>query len=66
MLFARLIASFRAHLAKSRRYRRLRTEIESMSERDLADVFGDRSQMLAGVHDHFYGRSTALAPLPGL
>jgi hypothetical protein len=57
MLFASLIANFRAHWAKIHRSRRLRKEIERMSERELADVFGDRGQMLAGVNDHVFGLS---------
>jgi hypothetical protein len=55
MLFASLIVRFRTQRAKSRRYWQLRKLIERMPEREVADIFGDRYQMLEVAYDHVYG-----------
>jgi hypothetical protein len=57
MLFASLIAALNVRRARWRKYRRLRSEIESMSWRELADISGDRDTMLSGVCRQVYGAS---------
>jgi len=55
MILTALIARLQDSLAKRRRYLRLVAEIESMSTRDLVDIRGDRSEMLAQAHRQIYG-----------
>lgn len=56
MLFAGIIAELRNRLAKRREYRRLVDEILSLSDRDIADLRGDRQEMLFNVRREVYGR----------
>lgn len=55
MLFATLIARIQDRLAKRAQYLRLVAEIESLDQRDLADIRGDRTEMLASAHRQVYG-----------
>lgn len=55
MLLTTLIARVQDSLAKRARYRRLVAEIESLSARDLADIRGDRGEMLANAYKQVYG-----------
>ncbi len=54
-----IIASFVAHiqdrLAKRSLFNRLVREIESLTERDLADLRADRADLLHGVYRQVYG-----------
>ena len=55
MLLTTLIARLQDSLAKRARYLRLISEIESMTTRDLIDIRGDKSEMLANAHKQIYG-----------
>jgi len=55
MLFASLSASMNARRSRWRKYWRLRWEIENMSGRELADICGDRDNMLTDAHPQVYG-----------
>jgi hypothetical protein len=55
MLFASLSASMNARRSRWRKYRRLRWEIENMSGRELADICGDRDNMLTDAYLQVYG-----------
>jgi hypothetical protein len=55
MLFASLNASMNARRSRWRKYRRLRWEIENMSGRELADICGDRDNMLSDAYPQVYG-----------
>jgi hypothetical protein len=55
MLLASLIARIQDSLAKRARYKRLVSEIESLSQRDLVDLRADRADMLAAAHRQVYG-----------
>ena len=55
MFFASLIAAIRTRLAKRAEYLRLAAEINSLTESDLADIRGDRSEMLHEAHNQVYG-----------
>jgi|tagenome__1003787_1003787.scaffolds.fasta_scaffold19484062_1 hypothetical protein len=55
MLFATLIANLHDRLERRRRFRALVAEIESLSSRDLADIRGDRTDMLRDAHRQIYG-----------
>ena len=46
----------RSILAKRHRYAQMAHEIESLSERDLADIRGDRAEMLHQAHEMVYGK----------
>ncbi|WP_274627161.1 hypothetical protein [Arvimicrobium flavum] len=54
-MFASLIKNVRERSEKRRRYNRLTAEIMGMSERDLADIRGNRVDMLRGVYKEVYG-----------
>jgi hypothetical protein len=54
-VFSNLIERARAQLAKRREYKRLVTEIEGFSTRDLADIRADRSEMLRSAYRKVYG-----------
>lgn len=56
MIFAGIIAELRSRLAKRREYRRLADEILSLSNNDIAELGGDRGEMLFQVHRQVYGR----------
>ena len=43
-------------MAKHRRYRKLVDEISSLTDRDLADFNGNRSEMLHNAYRDVYGR----------
>jgi uncharacterized protein YjiS (DUF1127 family) len=55
MIFAAIIDYIRGRLAKRRKYRRLVTEIEALSQRDLIDLGADRGAMLREVRREIYG-----------
>lgn len=55
MVFNGLLKDARARLAKRRRYNQLVDEINSLSERDLADMNGNRSEMLYQAHREIFG-----------
>ena len=55
-MFSTLINSTRNHMAKRRRYNQLVNEIMGMTARDLADINGNRTDMLADAHREIYGR----------
>lgn len=55
MIFDNLVTRARQSMAKRRRYNQLVSEIESMSERDLADIRASRSEMLYQVRREIYG-----------
>ncbi|MDQ0472974.1 hypothetical protein [Labrys wisconsinensis] len=55
MIFASIIARIQDRLAKRRRYLRLVAEIESLTQRDLADVRGDVTDMLNAAWHEVYG-----------
>jgi hypothetical protein len=57
MIFASLIARLQDRLAKRARYLRLVSEIQSLTSRDLADVRGDRTDMLAQAYREVYGET---------
>jgi uncharacterized protein YjiS (DUF1127 family) len=54
-MFDNFVARARASLVKRRNYNRLVAEIENLSNRDLADLRADRSEMLYQVHKQIYG-----------
>lgn len=55
-MFNTLINTARDRLAKRQRYNRLVNEIQSLSSRDLADINGNRSEMLHHAYREVYGR----------
>jgi hypothetical protein len=55
-MFSTLINSTRDRIAKRRRYNQLVDEIMGMSNRDLADINGNRTDMLLHAHREVYGR----------
>lgn len=55
MIFNGLIRDARARLAKRKRYNQLVDEINSLSERDLADMNGNRSEMLHHARKEVFG-----------
>ena len=55
MIFQDLISRAHERREKRRRYQKLVGEIESMSARDLADIRGDRVEMLRAAHRQVYG-----------
>lgn len=54
-IFSSLISDAQARLAKRREYKRLVAEIEGFSARDLADIRGDRGEMLSYAYKKIYG-----------
>ena len=54
-VFSNLIERARARIAKRREYQRLVAEIEGFSARELADIRGDRSEMLRSAYRKVYG-----------
>jgi uncharacterized protein YjiS (DUF1127 family) len=56
IMFNTLINTARDRLAKRQRYNRLVSEIQSLSSRDLADINGNRSEMLHHAYREVYGR----------
>jgi uncharacterized protein YjiS (DUF1127 family) len=54
-MFDTLVSRARASIAKRKRYNQLVNEINSLSERDLADIRASRSDMLHHAHKQIYG-----------
>lgn len=48
--------TIKARIAKRNRYNRMVEEINSLTQRDLADFNGDRTEMLRAVYADVYGR----------
>ena len=55
MIFSNLVTKARGRLDRRRRYNRLVSEIQSLSSRDLADMRGDRTEMLRHAYRQIYG-----------
>lgn len=55
MVFSNFIVRAQDRLAKRARYRRLVSEIESLSNRDLVDLRADRGEMLYQAYRSVYG-----------
>ena len=54
-MFETIINRAKDHFAKRQRYNRIVAEIQSMSPRDLADINGNRSEMLHHAYREVYG-----------
>lgn len=54
-MFNTLVSRAQNHLDKRRRYNRAVDEIMSLSDRDVADMRADRSQMLHEVKRQIFG-----------
>ena len=52
-----LITSVRKHLDDRRRYARALAEIESLTQRDLADMRADPVEMARTAYTHIFGRA---------
>lgn len=50
-----IVSRARDSIARRRRYNQLVNEIESLSDRDLADIRGSRSEMLYQARKQIYG-----------
>lgn len=57
MIFRNLIDQTRGRIEKRRRYIRMIEEIQGMSNRDLADIRGNRAEMLRHAYLEVYGHS---------
>ncbi len=55
MFFENLFSRARDSIAKRRRYNQLVNEIQSLSDRDLADMNGSRAEMLYNVRREIFG-----------
>jgi hypothetical protein len=55
MIFNDMISRTKDRIAKHRRYNELVSEILSLSDRDLADMNGNRTEMLRHVRKQSYG-----------
>ncbi|MBS3647954.1 hypothetical protein KEU06_04835 [Pseudaminobacter sp. 19-2017] len=55
-MFSNLIQNARERVAKRRRYNQLVDEIMGLSPRDLADINGNRTDMLRHAYRQVYGR----------
>ena len=55
-MLSSLMNTARDRVSKRRRYNQLVNEIMSMTQRDLADINGNRTDMLADAHREIYGR----------
>ena len=55
MFFDRILDRPRKSMDKRRSYNRLVAEIQSMSDREIADIRGDRGEMLRSAHQQIYG-----------
>jgi len=55
-MFSTLINATRDRAAKRRRYNQLVNEIMGMTSRDLADINGNRTDMLRSAYREVYGR----------
>lgn len=56
MMFSNLVRQAKGRLEKRRRYNRLVAEIESLTNRDLIDIGGDRGEMLRHAYRDVYGQ----------
>ena len=54
-MFSTLVNNARTSLAKRRQYNSLVSEIQSLTERDLADINGSRDEMLYQAYRKIYG-----------
>jgi hypothetical protein len=50
-----LVSRARDGLAKRKRYNQLVNEIQSLTDRDLADIRGNRTDMLRAARKQIYG-----------
>ena len=55
MIFASTFQTIRSVLEKHQRYSRMAAEIEALSNADLADIRGDRAEMLFQAWQEVYG-----------
>ena len=55
-MFSSLIKTVRDRAHKRQRYNRLTSEILGMTDRDLADINGNRTDMLQHAYREVYGR----------
>jgi len=55
MILNSMITRTKDRIAKRRRYNDLVSEILSLSDRDLADMNGNRTEMLRHVRQQIYG-----------
>lgn len=55
MIFNSLFKDARTHLAKRKRYNQLVDEINGLSDRDLADINGNRAEMLYQARREVFG-----------
>jgi hypothetical protein len=55
-MFNSLISNFRTNVERRKRYNRLTNEILGMTERDLADINGNRTDMLRYAYTEVYGK----------
>ncbi|MGN6467259.1 MAG: hypothetical protein ACTHLP_17465 [Rhizobiaceae bacterium] len=55
MILNNVIENARQRIAKRKRYNALVSEILSLSDRDLADMNGNRAEMLYHVRQQIYG-----------
>jgi hypothetical protein len=55
MIFVSLVAHLKDRLAKRAEFRRLVAEIQSLSDRDIADLRADRSDMVRYARHQVYG-----------
>ncbi|MGE0501065.1 MAG: hypothetical protein AB7I79_05310 [Rhizobiaceae bacterium] len=56
MIFTEIVNRTRDRFARRRRYNRMIAEIESMTQRDLADINGNRADMMRHAWVEVYGR----------
>ncbi len=55
MIFGTFIASVARRLEKRKLYRRLVAEIEALTDQEIAELGGDRRDMLRVTYDRVYG-----------
>ncbi len=55
-MFDSIVKNVRKRVEKRQRYNRLTSEILNMSDRDLADINGNRTDMLRYAYREVYGR----------
>jgi len=56
MMLSDLISNAKSHFAKRSRYNRIVSEIQALSQRDLADMGADRGDMLRQAYRDTFGR----------
>lgn len=56
MIFSNLVSYAKDRAQKRARYGRLVAEIKGLTSRDLADIGGDRAEMLLHAYRDVYGR----------